>query len=47
MKTFSYLWQYVAEFFVEWEMFQINFAEKNSKSKAVPLQAWTGPWEIR
>ena len=30
MKTFSYLWQYVAEFFVEWEMFQIKFVEKNN-----------------
>ena len=28
MKTFSYLWQYLAEFFIEWEMFQINDVEK-------------------
>jgi hypothetical protein len=28
MKTFSHLWQYIAEFFVEWEMFQIKMAEK-------------------
>ena len=28
MKTFSHLWQYLAEFFVEWEMFQIKVVEK-------------------
>jgi hypothetical protein len=29
MKTFSHLWQYLAEFFLEWEMFQIQFVEKS------------------
>ena len=24
MKTFPHLWQYLAEFFLEWEMFQTN-----------------------
>ena len=28
MKTFSRLWQYFAEFFLEWEMFQIKDVEK-------------------
>ena len=28
MKTFSHLWQHLAEFFLEWEMFQIKFVEK-------------------
>ena len=28
MKTFSHLWQYLAEFFLEWEMFQIKVVEK-------------------
>ena len=28
MNTFSHLYQYVAEFFLEWEMFQIKVVEK-------------------
>ena len=28
MKTFTHLWQYLAEFFLEWEMFQIKVVEK-------------------
>ena len=28
MKTFSHLWQYRAEFFLEWEMFRIKVVEK-------------------
>jgi hypothetical protein len=28
MKTFSRLWQYLAEFFLEWEMFQIKAVDK-------------------
>ena len=28
MKTFSHLWQYLAEFFLEWEMFQIKVVKK-------------------
>jgi hypothetical protein len=28
MKTFFHLWQYLAEFFLEWEMFKIKVAEK-------------------
>jgi hypothetical protein len=28
MKTVLHLWQYLAEFFLEWEMFQIKFVEK-------------------
>ena len=28
MKTFSRLWQYLAEFSLEWEMFQIQVLEK-------------------
>jgi hypothetical protein len=28
MKTFSHLWQYLAEFFLEWEMFQIKVVEE-------------------
>jgi hypothetical protein len=28
MKTFSHLLQYLAEFFLEWEMFQTKFEEK-------------------
>ena len=28
MKTFSRLWKYLAEFFLEWEMIQINVVEK-------------------
>ena len=27
-KTFSHLWQYLAKFFLEWEMFQTKFVEK-------------------
>ena len=28
MKTFSHSWQYLADFFLEWEMFQIKAVEK-------------------
>jgi hypothetical protein len=28
MKTFSHLWQYLSEFFLEWEMFQMKVVEK-------------------
>jgi hypothetical protein len=28
MKTFSPLWQYLAEFFLEWQMFQIKVVEE-------------------
>jgi hypothetical protein len=28
MKTCLHLWQYLAEFFLEWEMFQIKVVEK-------------------
>ena len=28
MKTFSHLWQYLAEFFLEWEIFRIKVVEK-------------------
>jgi hypothetical protein len=28
MKTFVYLWQYLTEFFLEWEMFQTKFVDK-------------------
>jgi hypothetical protein len=28
MKTYVYLWQYLAEFFLEWEMFGIEGLEK-------------------
>ena len=28
MKTYVHLWQYLAEFISEWEMFQTNVAEK-------------------
>ena len=28
MKTFSHLWQYLAELFLEWEMSQIKIVEK-------------------
>ena len=28
MKTFSHLWHHLAEFFLEWEMFQIELVEK-------------------
>jgi hypothetical protein len=28
MKTFTHLWQYLAEFFLEWEIFQIKVVEK-------------------
>jgi len=28
MKTYVHLWQYLAEFFLEWKMFQTEFVEK-------------------
>jgi hypothetical protein len=28
MKKFSYLWKYLPEFFLEWEMFQTKVVEK-------------------
>ena len=28
MNTFRHLWKYLAEFFLEWEIFQIKFVEK-------------------
>ena len=28
MKTYTYLWQYSVEFFLEWEMFQTTFVKK-------------------
>ena len=30
MKTFSYLWQYLAEFFLEWEMLYANVETRNT-----------------
>jgi len=27
-KTYAYLWEYVAEFFLEWEIFQSKVVEK-------------------
>jgi hypothetical protein len=29
MKTFRHLWKYLAEFFLEWETFQIKVVEKS------------------
>jgi len=29
MKSYAHLWQYLAEFFLEWEMFQAEVVEKN------------------
>ena len=34
MKTFTYLWQYLAEFFVEWET---HFILSNIYQKSVPF----------
>jgi hypothetical protein len=31
MNTFSHLWQYVDELFLEWEMFETKFEEKTKK----------------
>jgi hypothetical protein len=31
MKTFSHLWQYFAEFFLEWEMFHIKSVDEFKK----------------
>jgi hypothetical protein len=28
MKTYAHLWQYLTEFFLEWEMFQTKVVEK-------------------
>jgi hypothetical protein len=28
MKTYVHLWQYLAEFFLAWEMFQTKFVDK-------------------
>ena len=28
MKTFSHLWQYISEFFIDYEMFQIKVVDK-------------------
>jgi hypothetical protein len=28
MKTYVHLWQYLAEFFLEWEIFQTKFVDK-------------------
>jgi hypothetical protein len=28
MKTFSYLWQYLAKFFLEWETFETEIVQK-------------------
>ena len=36
MNTFAYLWQYLAEYFLEWEMFQIKFIEKNQHRHLMP-----------
>ena len=30
MKTLSHFWQYLAELFVEWKMFQTKVVEKNT-----------------
>ena len=32
MKMFSHLWQYLADFFLEWEMFYTKVVEKTKKS---------------
>jgi hypothetical protein len=31
MKKFSHLWQYLAELFLEWELFKKNSVERNEK----------------
>jgi hypothetical protein len=31
MKIYVKLWQYLAEFFLEWEMFQTEVTEKSKK----------------
>jgi hypothetical protein len=30
MNTFVHLWQYLAEFFLEWEIFQLNHVDKTN-----------------
>ena len=42
MKTFSHLWQYLAYFFLEWEMFQIKLVDK---IKAHILYSVTFSWK--
>ena len=36
LKTFSHLWQYLSELFLEWEIFQIKFEEKLK----TPILCW-------
>jgi hypothetical protein len=38
--TFSHLWQYVAEFFLEWEMFQIKVPGKIRKHILWSMTFW-------
>ena len=33
MKTNIYFWSYVAHFFLEWEMFQAKFLQKNQNTR--------------
>ena len=35
MKTYLQLWSYLAEFFLEWEMFQTEVVEKINKKNCV------------
>ena len=35
MKTYVYLWQILAEFFLEWENFQTKFVEKNQNTRFI------------
>jgi hypothetical protein len=40
MKTFVHLWQYLAEFFLEWEMLQTKVVQKNKTHILCPINVF-------
>jgi hypothetical protein len=37
MKTYTHIWSYLAQFFLEWEMFRIKVVEKIKKHILCPV----------
>ena len=43
MKTYSHLWRYLAYFFLEWEIFQIDVVEKIKTHVLCPVTSFQKP----
>ena len=47
MMTFSHLWQYLPDFFLEWEVFQIEVVEKFKTRVSYPVTFFRKSWCLR